>query len=415
MKKATALMKRIVVLLSSVKNKTSAFKTRLMVLSLVKHKNVGFRSISNKIHNLLGHSDDQDHDQDRDESKAIILYSSGASTVAHHDSYDVLEEESDKYPDLRHTLFEGDEDFGELEEGSVIDMVKNSKEEEGESFKLEDEIDHVADLFISRFHKQMKLQKLLSFKRIKHYDLFNRGQLFLLKLTGDGEHRLNPTLLDSITSAITQIRSDPSSSQSVLITTSDGKFFSNGYDLALADSDPSLRPVMDSKLRSLVADLISLPMPTIAAVTGHASAAGFVLAMSHDYVLMRGDRGFLYMSELDIELVIPPWFAAMIRMKIGSPAARRDVMLKAEKVTAERGLEMGIVDSSYGSAAETVEGAVKLGEELFCTGFGGIGGILYFFFDVERLFYYSIGRILHYQLDMNAFDEDLDVYDDESD
>ncbi|CAN6970021.1 unnamed protein product [Brassica rapa subsp. trilocularis] len=173
MKKATALMKRIVVLLSSVKNKTSAFKTRLMVLSLVKHKNVGFRSISNKIHNLLGHSDDQDHDQDRDESKAIILYSSGASTVAHHDSYDVLEEESDKYPDLRHTLFEGDEDFGELEEGSVIDMVKNSKEEEGESFKLEDEIDHVADLFISRFHKQMKLQKLLSFKRIKHYDLFN--------------------------------------------------------------------------------------------------------------------------------------------------------------------------------------------------------------------------------------------------
>ncbi|CAN6861919.1 unnamed protein product [Brassica oleracea] len=281
--------------------------------------------------------------------------------------------------------------------------------------------------------------------------LEKRGQLFLLKLAGDGEHRLNPTLLDSITSAITQIRSDPSSSQSVLITTSDGKFFSNGYDLALADSDPSLRVVMDSKLRSLVADLISLPMPTIAAVTGHASAAGFVLAMSHDYVLMRRDRGFLYMSELDIELVIPPWFAAMIRMKIGSPAARRDVMLTAEKVTAERGLEMGIVDSSYGSAAETVEGAVKLGEELvrrgvdghvyggmreallkqvlhtigsnesvsnrmrnsgsklchcwsgwltstcFCTGYGGVGGIL------------------RYQLDMTAFDEDMDVYDDESD
>lgn len=77
------------------------------------------------------------------------------------------------------------------------------------------------------------------------------------------------------------------------------------------------------------------------------------------------------MSELDIELVIPPWFAAMIRMKIGSPAARRDVMLTAEKVTAERGLEMGIVDFSYGSAAETVEGAVKLGEELVRRGVDG--------------------------------------------
>ncbi|KAF8107289.1 hypothetical protein N665_0124s0080 [Sinapis alba] len=179
MKKATALMKRIVALLSSVakaksiavRNKTSAFKTRLMVLSLLKHKKLGLRSISNKIHNLLSHSDDQDHDQD--ESKAIILYNSGASTVAHLESYDVLEEENDEYPDLRHTLFEGDDDFGDLEEGSVIDMVKNSKEEEGESFKLEDEIDHVADLFISRFHKQMKLQKLLSFKR--YQEMLARG------------------------------------------------------------------------------------------------------------------------------------------------------------------------------------------------------------------------------------------------
>ncbi|EOA14052.1 hypothetical protein CARUB_v10027188mg [Capsella rubella] len=190
MKKATALMKHIVAMLSSVakaksiaiKNKTSAFKTRVLMLSLVKHKKLGFRSISNKIHNLLGHADqDQDHDvndQDQDKTKAIVLYSSkAASTMAHHhEEYDV-HEDNDKYPDLRHTLFEGDDDFGDLEEegqgSSVIDMVRNSKEEEGENFKLEDEIDHVADLFISRFHKQMKLQKLLSFKR--YQEMLARG------------------------------------------------------------------------------------------------------------------------------------------------------------------------------------------------------------------------------------------------
>lgn len=76
---------------------------------------------------------------------------------------------------------------------------------------------------------------------------------------------------------------------------------------------------MDSLLRSVVADLISLPMPTIAAVSGHASAGGYILALSHDYVLMRSDRGFLYMSELDIKLVIPPWFIAIVKAKIGSP------------------------------------------------------------------------------------------------
>ncbi|CAF2144012.1 BnaAnng08000D [Brassica napus] len=183
MKKATALMKHVVALLSSaakaksiaIKNKTNAFKTRLLMLSLVKHEKLGFRSISNKIHNLLGHSDqEQGDDHDQDNSKAIILYNNGE--VTHCESYDVQDEENDKYPDLRHTLFEGEEDFGDMEEGqgsSVIDMVRNSKEEEGKSFKLEDEIDHVADLFISRFHKQMKLQKLLSFKR--YQEMLARG------------------------------------------------------------------------------------------------------------------------------------------------------------------------------------------------------------------------------------------------
>ncbi|KAI8566408.1 hypothetical protein RHMOL_Rhmol02G0037900 [Rhododendron molle] len=49
----------------------------------------------------------------------------------------------------------------------------------------------------------------------------------------------------------------------------------------------------------VVADFVSLPMPTIAAVTGHAAAAGLMLPLSHDYVLMRGDRGVMYLSELD--------------------------------------------------------------------------------------------------------------------
>ena len=75
------------------------------------------------------------------------------------DNYD-----DDKYPDLTHSLFdEDDEDDG----GSIIDMVKNSKENEGKDFKLEDDIDHVADLFIKRFRRQILLQKLDSFKRIQ--------------------------------------------------------------------------------------------------------------------------------------------------------------------------------------------------------------------------------------------------------
>lgn len=194
--------------------------------------------------------------------------------------------------------------------------------------------------------------------------LEKRGNLFILTLTGAGEHRLNPNLLSSLRSALSRLKSDPSASSSALITTAHGKFFSNGYDLDWAQSSEPRLQLMSSSLRSLIHDLICLPMPTIAAVTGHASAAGMMLALSHDYVVMRRDRGFLYMSEMDIGLVISNWFMALMRSKIGDPRARREALMRAAKLTAEDGVRMGIVESAHDGAEATVAAAAELGEAL---------------------------------------------------
>ncbi|KAG8373690.1 hypothetical protein BUALT_Bualt11G0050800 [Buddleja alternifolia] len=200
--------------------------------------------------------------------------------------------------------------------------------------------------------------------------LERRGDLFILTITGNNEHRLNPTLIDSIRAALDRAKTESESrGPTALITTAHGKFFSNGYDLSWAFSDPETqdqaRPKITSKkLRLLVSDLISLPMPTIAAVTGHASAAGIILALSHDYLLMRKDRGFLYMSELDIKRKVPNWFMSILKSKIGSPRVWRDMVLTAAKITAETAVEWGIVDSAHDGAEETVEAAARLGRDL---------------------------------------------------
>ncbi|XP_038688452.1 enoyl-CoA delta isomerase 1, peroxisomal-like [Tripterygium wilfordii] len=194
--------------------------------------------------------------------------------------------------------------------------------------------------------------------------LEKQGNIYILTLTGPDEHRLNPTLIDSIQSALRHIRAGPASPSSVLITTAHGKFFSNGFDLSWADSSKPRLKLMSSKVRSLVADLLSLPMPTVAAITGHSSAAGFLLALSHDYRLMRKDRGFLYMSELDINMVIPAYFMALIKCKVGDKAARREMIMKATKMTADMAVKSGIVDSVHDNAEETVKAVIWLGEEL---------------------------------------------------
>ncbi|KAK3228940.1 hypothetical protein Dsin_000821 [Dipteronia sinensis] len=181
--KASAFLKQVICLVTSVakakslalKNKTNAAKARLLMFSLMKNKKVLMGSISNKIHNLLGHqtSHREDNDVVEDQSKAIVLH----NAVEPHSSssctqYVYDDDDDDKYPDLTHSLFDEEEFEFDDQGGSIIDIVRNSKEE-GENFSLEEEIDHVADLFIKRFHKQIKLQKLESFKRFQ--EMIARG------------------------------------------------------------------------------------------------------------------------------------------------------------------------------------------------------------------------------------------------
>jgi len=76
---------------------------------------------------------------------------------------------------------------------------------------------------------------------------------------------------------------------------------------------------------------------------------------------MRGDRGVLYMPEMDLGITLPDYFAAVVREKV---AATRDVVLAGKKVRAEEAVEMGVVRSAHDSAEGTVEAAMRLGEEL---------------------------------------------------
>ncbi|ONK58661.1 uncharacterized protein A4U43_C09F15370 [Asparagus officinalis] len=150
----------------AVKNKTSSIKTRLLVLGLLRNKKVLMSAISHKIHALMGkEGGGGGHQNDEDNSRAIVLYNADRNLQDYTET--VEEEEDDGYPDLRHSLFDLDDD-DEIGDGtgSAIDFVKSSRED-GADFSLEDEIDLVADVFIRRFHRQMKMQKLESFKRYR--------------------------------------------------------------------------------------------------------------------------------------------------------------------------------------------------------------------------------------------------------
>ncbi|XP_050231712.1 uncharacterized protein LOC126680606 [Mercurialis annua] len=199
--KASKFLKRITFVLASMakaktlalKNKTNALRTRFMIFSLLRDKKLLMTSISHKLQALMGQ---QEHDQKQeedasieDQSKAIVLYNHRTMAISNPSQTQLLEngeyfygygscgfeegeDGEEKFPDLTHSLFDSEDVEFEDPGGSVIDLVKNSKKE-GEEFKLEDEIDHVADLFIKRFHRQMRMQKQLSIKR--HQEMLDRS------------------------------------------------------------------------------------------------------------------------------------------------------------------------------------------------------------------------------------------------
>lgn len=69
------------------------------------------------------------------------------------------------------------------------------------------------------------------------------------------------------------------------------------------------------ELGMLAADLLSFPMPVVAAMNGHAFAGGGVFALACDWRVMRSDRGFLCLNEVDVPLPLPQPVYSVIRDK----------------------------------------------------------------------------------------------------
>jgi len=192
--------------------------------------------------------------------------------------------------------------------------------------------------------------------------LEKRGNVYILTSTGNGEHRLNPTLLDSIRSALSRLRSEPTPlppfwSPPHTANSSPMATIFRGPDPQHPNPSPYLATGWCHQNCVVPYPITFLfPCQRLQLSLDTRRQGGWSTLC---VVIKRRDRGFLYTSELDIGLVVPAWFMALLECKFGDVKARMDVVLKAAKLTAEK----GTVDMAVGNAEETVEAAVGLGKE----------------------------------------------------
>lgn len=174
--------------------------------------------------------------------------------------------------------------------------------------------------------------------------LTTRDGVHVLHL-GDDDNRFSLDWLTSVENALDRVEDAPAP----LVTVAEGKFYSLGLDLDWVMANLDDLQAYTSQAQALLARVLTLPVPTIAAVSGHAFGAGAMLATAHDWRVMRADRGYFCFPEVDISVPFTPGMAALIQAKL-IPSTAVTAMTTGQRFAAPAALDAGLVDQTADEA-----------------------------------------------------------------
>lgn len=175
-----------------------------------------------------------------------------------------------------------------------------------------------------------------------------------------GENRLHPELLGALESALEEIADHEE--PAALVLTGTGRFFSNGLDLEHMAADPGEAGATLARVHALFGRVLALDAPTVAAINGHAFAAGAMLALSFDLAVMRSDRGYFCLPEADLGLPFTAGMNALLTARLSPPVAHR-AMVTAHRFTGPEALAGGIA-CELAAEEEVLDRAVGLAASL---------------------------------------------------
>lgn len=168
------------------------------------------------------------------------------------------------------------------------------------------------------------------------------GDVYLLGL-GDGENRFNGAFLAELNEALDEVEAAPAPRG--LVLTAEGKNWSLGLDLEWMGANADGIAEFIEGVHEMLARVLSLGVPNVAAIQGHCFAGGAMLAIACDRRVMREDRGFFCLPEIDINIPFTPGMAALIQSKMLKRTAH-ETMTTGRRYGGADALHMGLVDEA---------------------------------------------------------------------
>lgn len=188
--------------------------------------------------------------------------------------------------------------------------------------------------------------------------LEQRDDVAVLHL-GDDENRFSPPWIVEVADLLDRAER----AATPLVTVAAGKHFSSGLDLEWLQANPTEFQAYLSDVHHLLARLLVLGVPSVAAVQGHAFGAGAMLALAHDQRVMRSDRGWFCLPEVDIGLPFTPGMDRLVAATL-LPDVARLAMTTGHRFTGPEALDGRIVGSLAEGEDAVREAALALAGRL---------------------------------------------------
>lgn len=168
------------------------------------------------------------------------------------------------------------------------------------------------------------------------------GAVWVLDL-GDTENRFNGDSIAELSAVLDEV--EGAEGPKALVVRATGKYWSNGLDLDWMMAEPERAGPLLAGVHALLSRVLVMPLPTVAAITGHCYAAGAMLSVAHDIKVMRVDRGYWCLPEVDLGLPFTPGMNAMLAAKLPKRTAH-EAMTTARRYTAPEAEAAGILDAT---------------------------------------------------------------------
>jgi enoyl-CoA hydratase/carnithine racemase len=150
-----------------------------------------------------------------------------------------------------------------------------------------------------------------------------------------------------------------------MVLIGEAKFFSNGLNLEVLNKlDGAGWTLFAAQMNEIHRRMLMLPFPTVAAVNGHAFAGGAFVALSCDYRIMREDRGWICISEVDAGVPLPQGMMEFLRLRLPANTVR-DAVLTGKRYNADEAMIAGFSDGKA-PAEQLLSRATELARDLAC-------------------------------------------------